>query len=308
MSALNSLKEIQQGFSLVKFSNLIDNVLLVEGKTDGFFYKRFTNSLSVFYGEPKTSESNEIEEIVLKKTDFNKNFYGILDADYKTREINTKIKDRIFIIDANSLETLLVKYAGTVYFEWLIKKRDIITDDNKEQVILKKTNKIKNNITESAIKWAFKIGCLRKKSENLNLGLSFKKVKECSSYYNDYISYSEENYKLKGEFNEDLFLANLCSKSAKFTGNVEQLKKYIEKFNSDLAWDICQGHDIFDFIDCLNRGPDKLETSQIQGNMFKKKQRSSSVPEWEYKIIEIYDIKKFDNSPLKKWFNTTLPK
>lgn len=308
MGALDSIKEIQQGFSLVKISNEIDNALLVEGKTDGFFYKRFTNSLLIFYGEPETNESNEIERIVLSKTNLNKNFYGILDADYTNRKVNKKISNRIFTIDANSLETLLVKYAGKDDFERLIKKGIDKTNDNKKQLILKNMHKRKNNVTESAIEWAFKIGCLRKKSENLNLGLNFKKVKESSSYYNDYINYYEENYKLKGEFNEDLFLADLCSKSAKFIGNVEQLKKYIEKFDLDLAWVICQGHDIFDFIDCLNRGPDKLETSQIQGNMFKKKQRSSSVPEWEYKIIEIYDIKKFDNSPLKKWFNTTLPK
>ena len=115
MGVLDSIKEIQQGFSLVKISNIVDNVLLVEGKTDGIFYKRFINNLSVFYGEPETNESNEIEKIVLKKTDLNKNFYGILDADYKARKVNDKIKDRIFIIDANSLETLLIKYAGTGY-------------------------------------------------------------------------------------------------------------------------------------------------------------------------------------------------
>lgn len=304
MSALDSLKEIQQGFSLVKFSNLIDNALLVEGKTDGIFYKKFTDFLSVFYGEPETNESNEIADIVLSKTNLNKNFYGVLDADYKSKIIANKIINRIFIIDANSLETMLIKYAGNEYFERLIKKGSIKTSDNKKQLVLKHTNKSGNNITESALKWAFSIGCLRKKSDELNLSLSFKKVKEDSSYYKKYINYSEDNYKIIGDFDKESYLEDLCSKSVSFTGNKEQLKQYISEFDSVLAWDICQGHDIFDFIDCLNVDSVKPGTAQIVGNMPVKNNRLSSVPKWEYNILEIFDLAKFNGSKLKEWFDS----
>ena len=74
----------------------------------------------------------------------------------------------------------------------------------------------------------------------------------------------------------------------------------IRDYNKDEAWDICQGHDIIDFIDALNR----------MGNN-NKRNINTIIPQWEYeilkednkigkKIIALFK-ENYKNSDFKKW-------
>lgn len=272
-SALDSTKEIQKGFSMVRYCARIENVLLVEGATDAEFYKNFTKK-TIHYGSPDDEDS--IIEIVDKKRKENKTIYGIIDRDYKPKQIDENLKNYLFVIDAHSLETMLIKY---------------IKPDNFEKKIIRKRfykSSLINNITEDSLHWAFNIGCLRKASEIYNFHLPFNKQIKEHDYFKKYILKNENTNKF--EFNFNSFLSDLLVNS-KYTKN--DIRKYIEPFSYDECWIICRGHDIFDFIDALIR---------ISYN----NKRVSSVPNWEYELFSNYKnkiLKSFEGSELKSWFN-----
>ena len=183
-SALDSLKQIQEGLSLVRFSSLIDNVLLVEGKTDAEFYRNLI-CIIIHYGSP--NEKNCIDKIIKDKRKEGKNIYGIIDKDYKSHVVESELKKYLFVIDANSLETMIIKYVGADNFEKIIR------------AYFYKTKFIKNNFTKDALKWAFYIGCLRKENEQKHLYLSFKEIKDKYDFLKDFLCLSDEKYK----FNEE---------------------------------------------------------------------------------------------------------
>ena len=274
-SALDSLKQIQEGLSLVSFSSLIDNVLLVEGKTDAEFYKNLI-CIIIHYGSP--NEKNCIDKIIKDKRKVGKNIYGIIDKDYKNHAVESELKKYIFVIDSNSLETMIIKYVGADSFEKLIRS------------LFYKTKFIKNNFTEDALKWAFFIGYLRKENEQKQLYLNFKKIKHGNDFLKDFLFLSNDKY----EFDEERFQGALIQDK-----NVH-LNYIIRDYNKDEAWDICQGHDIIDFIDALNR----------MGNN-NKRNINTIIPQWEYeilkednkigkKIIALFK-ENYKNSDFKKW-------
>ena len=305
-SALNDPREIQRSFSqYLCDKEKVDDVLLVEGKTDYTFYRRFTSEkeYKIYYDTPPDNNNEDegkkkhkptVKSLVEKMSLEGKNIYGIIDPDYKD---TFDIDDRIHVIDANSLETLILKYSDKAHnvakaisnFDKLFRKGKF-KDDN----MTFKYSKIADDV----LKWAFFIGRIRKLSDLCNYRLDFRKVKEKSNFYRNYIKTSPKNNDKK-EFNQEEYLKDLFDKSL-FSPNVaddfssfsnkikKNIEEYIEEYNEKSVWNICQGHDIFDFIECLNPN---------------SKPSRSTVLSWEYDLLEVFDIKNFQDSPLQKWFD-----
>lgn len=274
-------KNIQEGLSIVKFTK-IDNVLLVEGKTDAVFYMNFSEK-KIFFGTPEEKES--IKEIIKEKRKGEKHVYGIIDRDYQMPCIEEQLKDYLFITDANSLETMIIKYVGIDDFEEIIKKR----------IFFKYKGSIENHLTNDALEWAFIIGCLRNENSKNDMHLPFSNTIKNHDFFRAYLKKGDGG---KFVFKDDIFLENLIEKSKL---SLNEAKRYIEKYNKDKdLWNICRGHDIFDFIDAIIRS-----ISMAPRNI------KTIIPKWEYDLIEkknkkklINKIKpKFDNSELKKWFD-----
>lgn len=273
-TAIESSIKIQEGLSIVNFSNTIENVLLVEGKTDAAFYSQFPeNNKNIHYGSPK--EYNNIIKIVENKFRSKHYVYGIIDRDYKTHTLKPELQKFIFIIDANSLETVIIKYLGVDVFEKIIRK------------YFYQCKFIQNNFTKDSLQWSFILGCLREKNITQKLRLRINETVEQHDFLKEYVvaSNSENNY---FNFNIDLFLKDLLDNSNNQI-NYDELEHYIRDFNENESWFICRGHDVFDFIDALSR------------TVTNNKRDKSTVPAWEYKIL--HKAKSLFNYPkLEKWF------
>ena len=280
-NALAAVIDVQEGLSIVRCSN-IENVLLVEGKTDAEFYKNFSKK-KIHYGSK--GETCAIKDIIEDKINSGKSVYGIIDNDYKEenemQSETEKIKDFVFITDAHSLETMIIKHVGIDIFEKTIRRK-----------ILTNTYFVKTDFTRDSLKWAFSIGCLRKSSVKKNWGLPINHVVENHDYLKGYLMPNKsEGY----DFNLDAFLNDLLSVSSRTKISKRTLKNSIEGYSEDKAWFICRGHDIFDFIDALYR--------TIKG---KRNLRECHVPSWEYTLLTSERdriISKFENSKLKEFFD-----
>ncbi len=297
-SALTYTLIAQKSLSMCNFiKSKLDNILLVEGYTDLIFYSRFLHKkeFSVFFKADE--ERNPVKNMVLNIFLLAKNVYGIIDPDYKNDSgIDDRIRDRIHIIDANSLETLIIKYSDKNHnvpkaisnFDKLFRKGKIIQNAYKY-----------NKITDDVLKWSFYIGCIRKINDLKNLRLKFKLVKEKSNFYSKYIIKSEENY--NKVFNQDFYLKDICDESGHKNDSsfLLTIKNEIEEYNEVNVWDICQGHDIFDFIECLNSSSHYSETSI--GKM--PQNRMNTIPKWEFVLLKTFDTNNFISSPLQKWFD-----
>lgn len=295
-NALESFVDVQEGLSIVK-NSMIENVLLVEGKTDAEFYKHFSR-IKIHYGSP--NETDGIKDIVEhKRIELEQTVYGIIDKDYKEkkeveREIE-KIKDFIFFTDAHSLETMIIRHVGVDDFEKIIRN------------LLYKCKSINNNFTKDSLKWAFSIGCIRKLIYNKNQ-MAYDEAKqnnrapvfvvgvnrfvEKHDFFKAYLIQKEnKDY----DFNEKAFLNDLVSVShVKITLKelMSSKRDYKEEDDDNSAWSICRGHDIFDFIDALSRTETKSERYK------------ATVPSWEYRLFNDKKIlSKFDNLELKDFFD-----
>lgn len=180
-------------------------ILFVEGMTDYIFYTRFLkkkNDIDVFHGK------KVIEEV--KK--HYKNAYGIIDPDYKGKKIifnnvPRAIKDRIHVIDANSLETLLVSCSDMLckdmgyIFEKALGYDGYMDLENKEKIF------------EFVYMWSYFIGQLRKldfrkKEKHDYPYFDFSTTKEAHNYLKDYVDISNL------EFDKISFIDDLCLISA----------------------------------------------------------------------------------------------
>ena len=304
-NALSSNLEIQNSLSQYKhIKNLIkDDIIYVEGKTDKIFYSQFTKGFHIVCSSEK---EKDVQLLVLENMLQGKNIYGIIDPDYSNAKgIPRKIRDKIHVIDANSLETLIVKYSDKSHepkkaisnFNLIFKKGTFLKNGKREK-IYKDAYKY-SEITEDVLKWSYYIGTIRKINDSKKYHLNFKLIKEQSNYYHKYIEKNNENTEQK-IFNQEEYLKNLCEQSGYDNSFLQKMKKSIEEYNEKKVWDICQGHDIFDFIDCLKQGYSRSDTSK--GKMFEKK-RSIQIPEWEDNLLKAFDINEFQNSPLQDWFD-----
>ena len=298
-NCIDDIEKCKTSFAACRFdsmTNKVHDILVLEGKTDYTFYSRFTNKFHIYYKDPKSDGDCEVTELVFDLFPKGKNIYGIIDPDYNNSDnIEPNIRNRIHVIDANSLETLLVKYSDENHnvanaianFDKLLRKgkKEILTRGQKNYC----------KITDEVLKWAFFIGSIRELNAfNKKYRLNFRKTKENSCFY---LKYVNENSNYKKEFNREAYLIDLLNESR----YKDEIKKCIKEYNEKDVWNICQGHDIIDFIACLKKNFNYSET--IVGEIHKDRELGTSVPKWEYKLLNAFDITNFHGSPLQKWFD-----
>lgn len=304
----STVKECQESLSIVKFSYKIDWGLLVEGKTDEVFYKKITDKLATFHGSPESYENADIPKIVAEKRRNNQNFFGIIDADYKKHVFSGELQNYIQITDANSLETMMVKYYGFAAFEQIIRKliKKMYTG-NKFNL----KEKIMGSIVDMSVQWAYTIGILRKYNENRKC-LSINTVKEISNYYFDFLKSSKTaDTQIRISFDQEKYLRELLRllRLNKCNITIDDLKNEIQKntFSEEDAYILCQGHDIIDFIEAIIKvyglaiAKNKNESDKI---MKKKRGAKDKVTRMEYDILDMYDISRFEKAPLYQWLET----
>ena len=339
------INSIQKGFSHLKLINPIigdtkkyQHILLVEGKTDAEFYKRFLKSdVLIFYAnkDAYNKEIDKIPEYMLQGRIINKqNIYVILDKDYKTEDElyepfedylnkldpskdfdtlkNTKYNEWrllctnpkkylnkfIWITDANSLETMMLKYCDTEDKKDEFQQKLFKLHEFDYTTLDFSLNK---NIIDYSIDFARKIGCIRKQNFDNNTHLKFDKTRVIQSdiiketrYYYDYIypeiDDSETIYDCTFDF-EDWFQercnASYCQES-EFCLN--------ENYDEIPWYDLCQGHDLFNLIESII-----LQIMYLQIGKIKIEFQKNVVSPFALSIIENYPLEYFSNSKLKKW-------
>lgn len=310
-SALDCIEDINSSCSNYKYiedeEKVKAGIIYVEGDTDETFYSQFTNKYHFCRGSKSEREKKyNVKTKVLEKRLQGNNAYGIIDPDYSNaKDIPKEVRDRIHVIDANSLETLIVKYSDkthdpkkAIYNFNILFKKGKYKENGKKESLFKKTHDY-GEITEDVLKWSYYIGNIRKINDTEKSHLNFKLIKEESNYYVKYIKWDNENPKLK-IFNQEEYLKNLCEQSGYDELFLQKIKLSIEDYNENKVWDICQGHDIFDFIECLN--PSYYPSKTAKGNMVEQK-RTSWCPKWENNLLKAFDITAFQNSPLQDWFD-----
>lgn len=281
-------------------------VILVEGSTDRKFYELFKKNDAIEIQEIGCFSTKEKkyplgdrkltgkEAIIhqVEKNDTDKYFFGIVDKDYDNCQIEDKTK--LFVTDANSLETMIVKYVGIDDFNKLVIEAISSTNNRLFYTIKENLKNIENNLTEDSLKWAFYIGCFRMLNEELHLNLNFKEIKLNNDYLKNFLIDTKDNCK-RFDFNKEEFQKQLLSRKKI---NTDKIDTYMKKYTEAEAWRICQGHDIFDFIDAISRN----FTKSIRNE-------ESVVPFWESnKLLKNTRItkqliSKFANSELQIWFD-----
>ena len=245
----------------MQFSRKFDWILLVEGSSDVKFYSKFALTFrKMDEDEIKNDFKKETDELIknnkkskkLKKTkrqqiirlieekikDKERNhFYGIMDFDYGRLHADESVLKNIKYACPNSLETMLVFYAGLVEFSKIIDFKGKLSDDSS-----------KKNSISSAILCAFKIGILRKLSYNKKLGCKFDFIDDYSPYI-DLIT---------DEFLIEKYIDDFLSNQKNTIGySKEDLITEIRNKTNELYKDgeitseiykYCQGHDIIRFI------------------------------------------------------------
>lgn len=305
--SVENLNKIQEGFSTARYGTVIDWGLLVEGPTDVIFYKKITDKLTTFHGEPESyeEESSVIPIIIAEKRENGQNFFGIIDADYKSHIFPEEVKDYIQVTDAHSLETMMIKYYGIADFEKLIRK---IVKANYPGNKYNLKEKLLDSIVEMSVKWAYTIGVLRNFNETPKC-LSINKLKEKSNYYFDFLSLQKLSDTQVGiSFDSEKYLKELI-KTSKGSLTLEDLKKEIEKktYSEEEAYILCQGHDIVDFIEAVMKiygasiAKDRKDSDKIINN---RRGPLDKVSKMEYNILDMYDISRFEKAPLYQWLET----
>lgn len=301
----STVENCNASLSTARVSYRIDWGLLVEGKTDVVFYKKITDKLNTFHGSPESYENADIPQIVANKRQNGQHFFGIIDADYKAHIFLEDVKDFMQVTDANSLETMMIKYYGIADFEQLIRK---IVKVNYPGNKFNLKEKLLDSIVEMSVKWAYTIGILRKYNESRKC-LGINKIKGCSNYYFDYLNFKKKSdNQVEISFDLEKYLNELMNTN---TGNVtlKDLKIEIENtsYTEEDAYILCQGHDIIDFIESVIKlygasiAKDKKDSNKIINN---RRGPSDKVSRMEYEILEKYDISKFEKAPLYQWLET----
>ena len=316
-SALDAVNENKLSFAYCRFfceRNNGNDVLLVEGKTDYIFYSRFTKKYNIFCRIPNidndTGNDCTVKGLVSDMFSAGKNIYGIIDPDYNNgSDIKENIRNRIHVIDANSLETLIVKYSDENHnvvkaianFNKLFRKGKYKNEQGIKVPVYIHAYKY-SPITDEVLKWAFFIGSIRKLNALKQLGLDFQNRKQESCNYKKYIRPVETNKEKKTiDFDKEQYLNDLWNNS-KYSNNplfLPRIKELIPEYNEKTVWDICQGHDIFDFIECLNSKSNASESNTRR----EASKNKYTIPKWEIPLLNAFDIDNFKVSPLQNWFN-----
>lgn len=277
--------------------------ICVEGPTDEEFYKKFLDKYGKKILDVKDVHSEHQRSVIKAvKNNFEKHWYGIIDADYKIPKIDEFLKDRIAITDGNSLETMMVKYYGINDFEFLFTNT----------VRWKDSYEIPSQMVEKSLLWSYKIGLLREMDAQSNWQIPFTRKKEESYFYFDLLRTEIVNKSRNKKYNEKRKYSITCGIEqylkmllASKLQDVDSIWKRIDSqpFNLDDAWKICQGHDLLNFLEAINLHHSIIGIPNIYKNTEIKNKERSQVSHFEYDIIKDYDIRKFDKSDLRKWFD-----
>lgn len=299
-------QDIAISFSDGRFLN-IDNVLAVEGSTDKKFYQEFTN-LEILISPKILNESknkidckDKILKAISEQKEKGMHWFGIMDADYSLPIMPSDIeigKDCIFT-DANSLETMLVKYAGVDNFEKIIKKINW-------QLVKKYC--LDKNLVLLALEFSYRIGCLRKKNDIDSLNLSFASVLVSSNNYLDFLTYTTPQKKVKDgkekleysvKFDFNNYVDSLIDKTVFEIEDEASLKELgTEIFSLETSpWiECCQGHDIIHFIIALNKLHQKITSDN-------RELTASTHDALDYIIINNYKKEYFEQSKIALWLH-----
>ena len=290
-------RELGLPLNLPMISDKFDWILLVEGTTDVVFYKKFTSSFKEFKNNSFKSEFETDEEETLKdiskkrkndsrkkilrlieakvKDDRTKHYYGIMDSDYWRPQYDVSIKKNIMFTDANSLETMMYKWAGFDNFSRKIVRSFYGNLSDKES----------DAILKYALSFSLFVGTLRSQS----LGLSYKKIED----YSKYLEYFSNDCSFS--FNKESYLDDLINIS-NLTDNqkywIEEMNKSCEElFNQKDNLYTIQGHDLMNFIKSL-----VLVYIKARGKV-----RFSTKDKPSYVAINNFDTNWFIDSPIYKW-------
>lgn len=285
-SSIQSIKYTKESLSHLQFDSKADWILAVEGSTDKEFYGRFINIEIALAGEIKQANTTKIKEmkdsrnaiiqfVEYKVLHHSKHCYGIMDADYHQPRIKKEILGYTIFTDGNSLETMLIKYYGVENFKKFIK-----------QTFRNNRIEYKNSgAVQKALDYSFWIGLLRLKNDRENLWLDFSKLKKGSQYYWNFLEKSETEI----SFNKTAYLEKLLAKKPELLEEIKKIDE--EKYSEEKVWDLCQGHDVIDFIDALIKF----------GTGLKYDDKREEVVAWEYKFLKRYKEEYFSKSDIYKW-------
>ena len=330
-SKKKNIANVQNNTSSIQLSRFPDWSLVVEGGTDKKFYKKYTSLqencilrvLSIEKNEPQLvnnkadGNKEKIICIIREKLKDGKNFFGIIDKDYASPDLKKLAQimnadedeliqlcadNNITITDANSLETMMIKYSGTKEFANILKN---INNDSCPDFSL-----IEQDDVENALKYSFYIGLLRKFNEQgngKNRSLNFLDTCINSHFYYDFINQS---------FSKEDYISSLIKYSRKKSKLQSKLMNVLSnhQYSTEEAWDINQGHDIFDFIEAILLNKKFITDSSFKDviddylEKRKKENLDSYVPtKFEKKIIDEYTKTDLNNkqffykSKIYKW-------
>lgn len=265
----------------------------IEEKSKDCKSKSLIDKFKKIDDEKKYRTREKIVCIVNEKEKNNQHFFGIIDADYHCidykkfsaemnydeNELEELFKTNIKYTDANSLETMMVKYAGPDNFAKVLRKTPYFTNITGPDI-------------QQALDFAYQVGLIRKISDresNEDDANRLKKIAEqnqikysditvkikCNKILEknilDYLNYDNEkqNYIFRrelyiSELEQDIVsqyvkVYNLLDKPILRVLQVPLFQKTNEiinkisntitiPFDKDEAWKIDRGHDVFDFI------------------------------------------------------------
>lgn len=275
----------------------IDFILAVEGKTDKMFYEKYTRLEIRPAGKIKNAHEKQLDcrskiiKEISKQNKERRHWFGIIDADYVQPKIPSEIGNDVIFTDANSLETMLVKYSGKDNIERINNFEELIYKTNGQLV---KKYCLNKGFVYKALEFSFQIGCLRKKNAKLNLNLNFKKVLENSNFYSDFLDYPKKKEMCDLSFDFKKYREKLIENSDVNEFAIIALKNVGEEtFSIESSnWiDYCQGHDIIHFIVAMNN---KVANAN-------KELTDLTHYTLDYEIIKAYKKECFANSKIALW-------
>ena len=287
----------------LQLSGEFDWILLVEGSTDVEFYKMFAPSFTEFdklsvqrkeklyddFEKELKKKFKKIDKLDSRKKIIHlikakvgcpktKHFYGIMDHDYNLPWDYKSIESNIMFTDANSLETMMFKYAGFDNFSQKIVKAFYIYLTDSES----------NTILNHALKFSLMLGTIR---GDKPCGFSYSSIKD----YSKYLVYFAENcnfeFKIYDYVNDLIFNSQSSDKPEDWL-NIINNKNFEEMLKQEDALYSIHGHDLMLFIKNL-----VLVCIKTKGEVrFTTKDNKETVV-----AIKNFDSNWFKGSPIYEW-------
>lgn len=226
--------------------------------------------------------------IIHEKNKDGKHFYGIADADYHKpysmsdlkklhkimkvdfSDLQDIIKNQVVFTDANSLETMMIKWAGEEAFAEVVNRAD-------------KTLSVDKSVITDALQFAGLIGICRQFFDNDKTSPSFKNIVIQSFHYYKYLFFNP--YLKKYLFDKNSYVEDLCKTvSVEKKNNLLDLMK--ETVSKDEIYYIAQGHDIINFIQSIsyikNQNDELFKKLENRYNLEQK--NKSEKPKVQYEL------------------------